>query len=99
MGDYGEEETDLDESLERTKNEQQWRISDGSNNMPNETYGVEVRRVDGRYEASIDELEATVSGATTEEALENAQREIIRRKIERVRARKPRGTERKLTVA
>ncbi len=67
--------------------------------MPDETYGVEVRRVDDHYEASIAELEATVTGATTEEALENAQREIIWRKIERARARKPRGTERKRTVA
>jgi len=67
--------------------------------MPDETYGVEVRRVDDHYEASIEELAATVTGATTEEALENAQREIIRHKIERARARKPRGTERKRTVA
>lgn len=67
--------------------------------MPDKTYGVEVRRVDDHYEASIDELAATVTGATTEEALENAQREIIRRKIERARARKPPGTEGKRTVA
>ena len=67
--------------------------------MPEETYGVEVRRVDDHYEASIEELAAIVIGATTEEALENAQREIIRRKIERAETRKSRGTERKRTVA
>ena len=60
--------------------------------MPEETYAVEVRRVDDHYEASIGKLEAIVTGATTEEALENAQREIIRRKIERAQARKLRGT-------
>jgi hypothetical protein len=67
--------------------------------MPTENYSVDIRRVEEHFEAVITELSATVTGTSVQEALENAQREIIRRKIERARAKKTRASEQKRTVA
>ncbi len=51
--------------------------SDWSRDMANKTYTLDVRKIGEQYEITIPEIEATATGATFDEAVENAQRAII----------------------
>lgn len=55
--------------------------------MSGETYSIEVRQTNGQFEAVIAEIGARATGATRQEVLENAQREII--KYQRAKAVRP----------
>ncbi len=67
--------------------------------MANKTYTLDVRKIGERYEVKIPEIDATATGATFDEAVENVQREIIAAESKAIRVRKPRSTQSGRTVA
>ncbi len=67
--------------------------------MANKSYALDVRKIGERYEVTIPEIEATATGATFDEAVENAQRAIIAAESKVIRVRKPRSAQSGRTVA
>jgi hypothetical protein len=67
--------------------------------MANKTYTLNVRKIGERYEVSIPEIEATATGATFDEAVENAQWAIIAAESKVIRVGKPRSAQSGRTIA
>jgi hypothetical protein len=67
--------------------------------MANKTYTLDVRKIGEQYEVTIPEIEAKATGATFDEAVENAQRAIIAAESKVIRVRKPRSAQSGRTIA